>query len=204
MAAAAGVAIGAHPGYPDLQGFGRRSMALSPEEARAAVMYQVGALQAFARANGAKLRHVKLHGALYNAAAVDFDLALAICDGIRAVAPDALFLGLAGSRMLDAAAQTGLRAASEVFADRAYNDDGTLVSRRLPGAVLHDADLAIARTLRMVKDGVVESVNGRLVPIRADSICVHGDNASALAFVRSIRQALLDAGVTLAPPGGEP
>lgn len=194
-AVAAGTAVGAHPGYPDLLGFGRRSMALSPDEARTAVMYQVGALQAFVRAQGAKLQHVKPHGALYNTAAKDMALALAICEGIAAVAPDAIVLGLAGSCLLKAARQTGLRWASEVFADRAYQSDGSLVPRSRPGAVITDRDCAIARAVRMVRDGVVTTADGVDMPILAHSICVHGDNPSAVAFVESIRAALTDAGV---------
>ena len=192
-----GVAVGAHPGLPDLQGFGRRRMELTPDEARAMVMYQVGALQAFLRAEGVALQHVKLHGALYNAAAMDLKLSLAICEGIRSVAPEAVFMGLAGSRMLEAAREAGLQTASEVFADRAYNDDGTLVSRRLPGAVLTDPDEIAARALRMVRDGVVESVNGVTVPILAETICVHGDNQSALTAAGRIRDALRAAGVAV-------
>lgn len=199
LAKSAHVAVGAHPGYPDLQGFGRRSMALSPAEAKAYTVYQMGALTAFLKAQGMTLQHVKLHGALYNNAAVDEKLALAICEGIQAVQPDIILLGLANSRMIDAARKVGLRAASEVFADRAYNDDGTLVSRKLPGAVLHDADLAIARTVRMVREGVVETISGKVIPIQADSICVHGDNASALEFVSRIRKALQDEGVSIVP-----
>ena len=192
-----GTAVGAHPGLPDLQGFGRRRMDLTPDEARAMVMYQVGALQAFLRAEGMALQHVKLHGALYNAAAVDMRLSLAICEGIRSMAPDAVFMGLAGSRMLEAALEAGLRTASEVFADRAYNDDGTLVSRREPGAVLTDPDEIAARALRMVRDGVVESIHGVPVSITADTICLHGDNQSALNVAGRIRQALGDAGVVV-------
>lgn len=197
LAAQSGTEVGAHPGYPDLQGFGRRSLAMSPDEVRACVMYQVGALQGFLRAQGMTLQHVKPHGAMYNDAALSPQIARAICLGVKAVAPDAVLLGLAGSCLLDEAQKLGLQTASEVFADRAYNDDGTLVSRRLPGAVLHDADAAIARTVRMVREGVVESVSGRSIPIRADSICVHGDNPSALDFVRRIRSALEEAGVAV-------
>jgi len=196
-----GIAVGAHPGYPDLGGFGRRNLAMSYDEARTCVMYQVGALQAFLAAQGMRLQHVKLHGALYNTAAKDEALSLAICEGIAAIAPDAVFLGLAGSCMITAAEKVGLKAMSEVFADRAYNDDGSLVSRRLPGAVLHDAEEAIARTVRMVKEGVVTSINGRDIPIRADSVCVHGDNDSALEFVKNIRAALESAGVSVLPLG---
>jgi len=199
LAKEAGVAVGAHPGFPDLQGFGRRNLAMSPGEAASCVIYQVGALRAFLSAEGMRLQHVKLHGALYNMAAADYELSRAICDSIRKIAPDAVFLGLSGSRMLEAARDAGLQTAGEVFADRAYNDDGSLVSRRLPGAVLHDPEEAIARTVRMVTEGKVRSINGRDLPIRADSVCVHGDNESALVFVRRIREALEQAGVSVCP-----
>ena len=194
-AVASGTAVGAHPGYPDLLGFGRRNMALSPSEARTAVMYQVGALQAFLRANGAKLQHVKPHGALYNTAAKDMALALAICEGVRAVAPDAIILGLAGSCLLKAAQQLGLRWASEVFADRAYQADGSLVPRSQPGAVITDPDCAIRRAVRMVKEGVVTTADGTELPILAHSICVHGDNPAAVAFVEAIHAALVAEGI---------
>ena len=194
-AVASGTAVGAHPGYPDLLGFGRRNMALSPSEARTAVMYQVGAIQAFLRANGAKLQHVKPHGALYNTAAKDMALALAICEGVRAVAPDAIILGLAGSCLLKAAQQLGLRWASEVLADRAYQADGSLVPRSQPGAVITDPDCAIRRAVRMVKEGVVTTADGTELPILAHSICVHGDNPAAVAFVEAIHAALVAEGI---------
>ena len=193
------VRVGAHPGYPDLQGFGRRNMALTPEETKNDVLYQVGAIQAFLKAYDMPLQHVKLHGALYNTAAKSYELSLAICEGIRKIAPDAVFLGLSGSKMLEAAEHAGLRTAGEVFADRAYHSDGSLVSRREPGSVLHDPEVVIARTIRMVRDGVVESVEGELVPIRADSICVHGDTREAVCFVASIRKALTEAGIRICP-----
>lgn len=190
MAAEAGAAVGAHPGFPDLLGFGRRNIAVTPEEAKAYVKYQLGALSAFTRSRGVKLQHFKAHGALYNMAAVDAALAQAICEGACEVEPDIVFLGLANSKMIEAAGHLGMRVASEVFADRAYADDGTLVSRKLPGSIIHDRDIAIARVVRMVREGVVESINGREIPIKADSVCVHGDNPKALEFVRSIRDAL--------------
>ena len=193
--AAAGTAVGAHPGYPDLLGFGRRNMALSPDEARTAVMYQVGALQAFLKAQGLPLQHVKPHGALYNTAAKDMNLALAICEGVRTVAPDAIILGLAGSCLLTAAQQTGLRWASEVFADRAYQSDGSLVPRSRPGAVITDRDCAIRRAVRMVREGVVTTADGVNIPILAHSICVHGDNPAAVAFVEKIHAALVAEGI---------
>ena len=192
-----GTAVGAHPGFPDLMGFGRRNMAVTPEEAKAYVKYQLGALQAFAKAHGVKIQHVKPHGALYNMAAVDEKLAKAMCEADYEVDKDIIFMGLAGSKMITAAEETGLKAASEVFADRAYNDDGTLVSRKLPGAVIKDKDLAIQRVVRMVKEGKVESINGKDIDIKADSICVHGDNPKALEFVKNIRETLEKEGVTI-------
>lgn len=192
-----GVAVGAHPGYPDLMGFGRRNMALSPDEARTYVKYQLGALAAFTQSAGIPLQHVKLHGAFYNRAAADETLARAVCEGIAQVDKNLIVLALAGSPMLDIARACGLRAASEVFADRAYNPDGSLVSRSLPGAVLHDRELATQRVVRMVKEGLVESIAGEDIPIRADSICVHGDNPEALAFVSDIRQKLEESGVEI-------
>lgn len=192
-----GTAIGAHPGFPDREGFGRRNMAVSPEEAKAYMKYQLGALLAFAQSQGMRIQHVKPHGALYNMAAVDEKLAAALCEAVYDVDPNIIFMGLAGSKMISAAEKTGLRAASEVFADRAYQDDGTLVSRRLPGSVIQDQELAIRRTVRMVKEGRVTSLQGKDIPIRADSICVHGDNPKALEFVKAIREALMAEGVEI-------
>ena len=195
MAVKANTAVGAHPGFPDLQGFGRRNMVISPEEAKAYIKYQVGALNAFAAGCGIRLQHVKPHGAFYNMAAKDCKLAEAICQGIYEVDQDLILLGLAGSEHIKAAEKIGLRSASEVFADRGYTDDGTLVPRKLPGAMIHDRKLAIDRTVRMVKEGVVETVSGNLIPIKADSICVHGDNPDALGFVKEIKERLLAEGV---------
>lgn len=148
-AKAAGVAVGAHPGFPDLMGFGRRNMVVSPKEVKAYVKYQLGALMAFAAAEGIRLQHCKPHGALYNMAGKDMDLALAIAEAIAEVDESIILLGLANSKMIDAGKQLGLRVANEVFADRAYQADGSLVPRKLPGAVIHDKDEAIARTVRM-------------------------------------------------------
>ena len=150
---------------------------------------------AFTGSLGMKIQHVKPHGALYNMAAVDEKLARAMCEAVYEVDKDIIFMGLAGSWMVKAAEETGLKAASEVFADRAYNDDGTLVSRKLPGAVIKDEELAIRRVVRMVKEGTVETINGHKIAIRADSICVHGDNPKALEFVKNIREALAAEGV---------
>ena len=197
LAKKSGVAVGAHPGFPDLMGFGRRNMAVTPEEAKAYIKYQLGALYALTQSQGVKIQHVKPHGALYNMAAVDEKLARAMCEAVYEVDKDIIFMGLAGSKMIDAAKEVGLKAASEVFADRAYNDDGTLVSRKLPGAVIKDKELAIRRVVRMVKEGKVESINGKDISIQADSICVHGDNPKALEFVRNIRETLQSEGVEI-------
>lgn len=188
-------AVGAHPGYPDLMGFGRRNMKVKPEEAKAYIKYQVGALIAFTHSCGIKLQHVKPHGAFYNMAAVDDKLAIAICEGIQEVDSDLIVLGLAGSAHIRAAKAVGLKVASEVFADRAYMDDGTLVPRSMPGAMVHDKDLAITRTVRMVKEGCVETITGKVIPIQADSICVHGDNPNAIGFVKEIRETLEHEGI---------
>lgn len=190
-----GTAIGAHPGFPDLLGFGRRNLAATPEEVKAYVKYQLGALMAFAKANGAAIQHVKAHGALYNMAAKDAKLAVAIAEAIREVDQNIILMGLANSEMINAGKEMGLKTANEVFADRAYNPDGTLVSRSLPGAVIHDADLAISRVVRMVKEGKVQAVNGEDIEIKADSICVHGDNPEAVEFTRRIRATLEKEGV---------
>ncbi len=190
-----GVAIGAHPGFPDLQGFGRRNMAVTPQEVKVYVQYQVGALLAFCREQGLNLHHVKPHGALYNMAAKDYDLAEGICLGIRAAAPDTVVLGLSGSEMIRAAEAAGLKAANEVFADRAYQPDGTLVPRKQPGAMIEDEEEAIARVIRMVTQGKVRANDGADISIRADSVCVHGDNPRALDFTSRIRKALEAAGV---------
>ena len=196
---AAGVAVGAHPGFPDLAGFGRRNMNCSPREVKAYIQYQMGALLAFTAAHGVKLQHVKPHGALYNMAAKDLDLALAIAQGVASVDRDVILLGLAGSQMLEAGRQTGLRVASEVFADRAYQADGSLVPRSRPGAVIHDPEEAISRTVRMVTQGRVTAITGEEVAIDAHSICVHGDNPSAVEFVRRIRARLEEEGAAIVP-----
>ena len=192
-----GTAVGAHPGFPDLMGFGRRNMAVTPEEAKAYVKYQLGALWAFTESYGLKIQHVKPHGAIYNMAAVDEKLAIAMCEAVYEVDKDIIFMGLAGSKMITVAEKVGLKAASEVFADRAYNDDGTLVSRKLPGSMIKDKDLAIKRVVRMIKEGKVETINGNHIDIKADSVCVHGDNPKALEFVKNIRETLISEGITI-------
>lgn len=190
-----GVGVGAHPGFPDLMGFGRREMKITPAEAKAYVTYQIGALEAFARAAGISLRHVKAHGALYNMAAKDEKLAMAIAEAVKATNPELILMGLANSCLTKAGEQIGLRVAHEVFADRAYQVDGTLVGRSQPGSMIEDADLAIRRVVKMVKEGKVEAVTGEDISIQADSICVHGDSPKALEFVQKIRKALEEEGI---------
>jgi UPF0271 protein len=194
-----GLGIGAHPGFPDLLGFGRRKMDITPEEGRNYVIYQLGALQAFARAKGIEVQHVKLHGAFYNMAAIDYKLSLEIAKGIYQVDKDIILLALAGSQMVKAGKEAGLKVAEEVFADRAYNSNGTLVSRKLPGSVIHDKDLAIERVKSMVKYGKVKAITGEEIDIKADSICVHGDNPEAVDFVKLIRERLEEDGIQIKP-----
>lgn len=194
-----GVAAGAHPGFPDLLGFGRRNMNVSPAGAKAYVQYQIGALQAFCKASGLTLQHVKPHGALYNMAGKDYALSRAICEGIAEVDDSLILLGLSGSEMLKAAKDVGLRAAKEVFADRAYEEDGSLVARTKPGAMITDEDEAIERVIGMVKYGKVKALTGKEIEIEANSVCVHGDGEKALAFVEKIRAALERENITIAP-----
>ena len=198
-AAQRGVAVGAHVGYPDLAGFGRRAMDPSSRELVADVVYQIGALQGLAAAAGTRVRYVKPHGALYNTIAHDERQAGDVITAMLAVDPGLALLALAGSPLIGWARARGLRVVAEAFADRAYHDDGTLVSRRQPGAVLHDADAIAARMLRLVQTGEVESITGRGVRVQADSICVHGDSPGAVDAARAIRARLAQAGVVLRP-----
>ena len=194
-AAAKGVALGAHPSLPDLQGFGRRTMGITSEEARGLTLYQVGALEAFAKAAGTRLRHVKPHGALYNMAAKDRALADAIAGAVRDFEPSLVLVGLSGSELIRAGQEIGLRCASEVFADRGYEADGSLSPRGEPGAMITDEESAVSRVLRMVLEGRVESRTGVDVAIKAETVCIHGDQPKALAFARRLRKALEEAGV---------
>lgn len=197
-AIAHGVAVGAHPGYPDLIGFGRRDLDMAPDELEASLVYQVGAVATFARIAGTPLRHVKPHGALYNLAVREPRVAATIARAVARVSGELILIGLAGSGMLSAAADAGLASAAEAFADRAYEADGTLRSRRLPGALLDSPDRAAAQALSIVRDGRVTSHDGRVVHVRADTICIHGDTPAATDFAVAIRAALEDAGVTVA------
>ncbi|TGE18984.1 LamB/YcsF family protein [Hymenobacter elongatus] len=197
LALAQGVAIGAHPGLPDLVGFGRREMAVLPEEAFDMVVYQIGALAAFVTAEGGAMHHVKPHGALYNLAAVNDGLAEAIAEAVYQVNPALVLYGLAGSALVRAGQQRGLRTAQEVFADRTYQPDGTLTSRRLPHALITDQQQAIDQVVRMVQHGTVRAHTGEEVAIQADTVCIHGDGDHALEFARRIREVLQSAGVQL-------
>jgi len=196
-----GVAIGAHPGFADREHFGRREQPVTPAQARELVAAQVAALAAIARQAGARLAHVKPHGALYNQAAHDAALAAAVADAVREVNPELILFGLAGSHLLAAAQFRGLRAASEVFADRTYQPDGSLTPRSRPDALIQEEDDAVAQVLRMVREGRVRALGGRDVAVRADTVCVHGDGPHAVAFARRLHAELARAGVTLAPPG---
>lgn len=192
----AGVAIGAHPGLPDLQGFGRRTMSMTPDEVYALVIYQVGALDAFARSQGSRLHHVKTHGALYNMTARDPALANAVARAVHDLDP-ALPIYAANAAIARAARDFGLPAVFEVYADRTYQDDGTLTPRSLPHAMIEDVDQAIAQVKRMVKDGVVRSLSGKDVPIAADTLCIHGDQPGAVQFASQIRTALEAEGIAV-------
>src|SRR3954464_14888276 len=200
LAKARGVSIGAHPGYRDLHGFGRRPViGLSSAEIENLVAYQIGALQAIAIMAGPKVTHVKAHGALSNVACEDDMTARAIAAAIKAVDRDLVFVVLANSKLVTAGDAAGLPMAHEVFADRAYEDDGNLVSRRKPGAVLHDPAKIAERVVRMVQDGAVISVTGKVIKMRTDTVCIHGDTHGAVDIARGLRQALKDAGIEVAP-----
>ena len=195
LAATAGVTIGAHPGYPDLVGFGRRDLAMAPADLEAAIVYQVGAVAAFARAAGVGLRHVKAHGALYNRAAVDMTTAEVVARAVRRCSPDLVLVGLAGSMLLAAGEAAGLRTAAEAFPDRAYEPDGTLTPRGRPGAVLEDSAAVAERAVRMARDGEVVAVDGSTVAVRPDTICLHGDTPGAVEHARAVRAALEATGI---------
>lgn len=199
-AVAARVAIGAHPGYPDLAGFGRRDMEMPAAELEAAIVYQVGAVATFARAAGTDLRHVKPHGALYNRAARDPALAEAIARAVRRCSAELLLVGLAGSDLLAAGQAAGLDVVAEGFADRAYEPDGSLRSRKQPDAML-GAEAAAAQAVALVRDSSVRAVDGSTVTIRPETLCIHGDGEDAVAIALAVRAALEDAGVEIAPVG---
>jgi len=195
-----GVAIGAHPGFNDLHGFGRRMIrGDSPAEIERMVAYQIGAMQAVAALAGHKVTYVKAHGALNNMANEDMDLALAIARAIKGVDGSLINVCMPGLLMEKASEQIGVKVAREFFADRTYEDDGTLTSRKKPGAVLHDTEAAAERVLRAVQDKEVMTTSGKRIPVQFDTICVHGDEPSAVAMARAVRAKLEENGVTIAP-----
>ncbi|MCZ6866497.1 MAG: LamB/YcsF family protein [Chloroflexi bacterium] len=192
-----GVGVGAQPSFPDLMGFGRRNMSVSPEEARNDVTYQIGALQAFA--SGKKLQHVKPHGAMYNMAVGDKALARAICQATLEVDPNMILVALAGSAWVELAAEMGLRVAREAFADRAFTAQGTLVPRSEPGSVIHDVNEVVERSVKMVTRGKVTAITGEEIEIHSDSLCLHGDTPGAVEMARAVKEGLEAAGVEIVP-----
>ena len=192
-----GVAVGAHPSFPDLQGFGRRNMVVSPEEAKNDVIYQIGALAAFTKTK--KLQHVKPHGAMYNMAAGGGDLARAICEAVLEVDPEMILVVLTGTPWADLAEEMGLRVALEAFADRALNPDGTLVPRSLPGSVIHDPEELVARSIKMITEGKATAISGEEISVRADTLCLHGDTPGAVQLAADLKSKLEAAGVEIAP-----
>ncbi len=200
LAKARGVSVGAHPGYRDIHGFGRRPFyGMSAREIENLVAYQIGALQGVAALAGYKVTHVKAHGALSNVACEDDATARAIAAGIKAVDPGLVFVVLANSKLVAAGEAANLPMAHEIFADRAYEDDGNLVSRKKPGSVLHDPRQVAERVVRMVQDGAVVSITGKVMKMRTDTVCIHGDTPGAVEIARGVRQALEDAGIEVAP-----
>jgi UPF0271 protein len=199
LARAHGVAVGAHPGLPDLVGFGRREMQVRPAEVEDLVLYQIGALAAVAHAEGVTLQHVKAHGALYNMACRDEALAEAIAAAVAAFDPTLVLFGLPGSALLQAGLDAGLPVAAEAFADRAYLPDGSLAPRSQPGSVIHDVDTVVARAVTMVTESTAIATDGSRLAFEADTLCLHGDTPGAAALAAAIRRGLEDAGVTIAP-----
>jgi 5-oxoprolinase (ATP-hydrolysing) subunit A len=203
LAHSLGVSIGAHPGFPDLGGFGRREMKMSSDEIFNLVVYQVGAIQGAAGVCGTKVNHVKPHGALYNMASTDRKMADAVAKAVYAVNSELVLFALAGSELVRAGEAAGLKVAQEVFADRTYQQDGTLTSRSEPNAMIHDVEVAVERVLRMVKEKKVTAVNGQDIAIQADTICVHGDEPEALEFVKTLREKLLTEKINIQRVGVE-
>src|SRR5262245_54715813 len=193
-----GVAVGAHPGFPDLVGFGRREIKATPQDVEDLVLYQCAAIAGVAASEGLRVQHVKAHGALYNQACRDRALADAIARAVAALDRSLILLGLPGSELVRAGERAGLRVAAEIFADRAYEPDGSLASGAKPGAVIHDAEIVVERAIRMVRDGEVVATDGSVVPLKAETMCLHGDTPGAAALAQSIRQGLEGAGIRIA------
>jgi len=200
LAKQSGVAIGAHPSYPDLEGFGRREMNLAPEEVEDIVLYQIGALAAFCKAEGVELNHVKPHGALYNQAAKDIHLAEAIARAVKRFSPSLVLVGLAGSKLIEAGLDAGLMVGREAFPDRAYMKDGSLMPRNQTGAVLENPEEVMLNALRLAQDGIqVETADGHLDFFQIDTLCLHGDNPTAVENARMVSQVLREAGFDISP-----
>src|SRR5256714_7003385 len=195
-----GVAIGAHPSLPDIMGFGRRTMRISPQEMYDLIVYQAGAVEAFARAAGARLHHVKCHGALYNMAANDEALSEAMARAVRDLGSKVMLYALSNSKMMHVAKAKAVPVLGEVFADRGYSDDGTLAPRDRPGGMIEDAAEAVKRAIGMIEEGHVVSLSGKRVPVSADTLCLHGDQPGAVAFARAIRKAFSERGIEIAAP----
>lgn len=197
-----GVAVGAHPGYPDLMGFGRRNMTLTTKEVKNYIIYQAGALQAFAGVAGVNLQHIKPHGALYNMAVDDEALSKAIIEAVDSIGARIILFALSKSTTAKMAAEAGLRVACEVFADRAYKPDGSLVSRKMPGAVIENPKVVTERAVKMVMEGTVVAIDGTVVDLgEAHTICVHGDTLTAVELTKSLRKGLIDAGIEVRSVG---
>ncbi|MCC8050915.1 MAG: 5-oxoprolinase subunit PxpA [Clostridiales bacterium] len=197
MAKERGVAVGAHPGYPDLMGFGRRKMTLDPKETKNIIKYQVGALMAFTQSYGLKLQHVAPHGALGNLCQYDRETSRAICEAVYEIDPSIMIFYCAGAVLGEEAEKIGLKAASEIFVDRAYMDDLSLVPRKMEGSMITDEDFAIERCIRMVKEGKVTALSGKELEIKGDTLCVHGDGPKAFAFVKRITEAFAQEGIVI-------
>jgi len=193
------VAIGAHPGFPDLQGFGRRKMDIPPEEIKNIITYQIGALQAIAKAEGMSLQHIKPHGALYNMIANDRILGQAVVEAIHKIGKDLILVGLANSEIINIALKSGIRVAREGFADRAYNSDGTLVRRIMSGSVIANPDIIAKRVIKMIERQKVETIDGKIIDLQIDTICLHGDNKNVLNAIKSIRKILTEEKIKIAP-----
>lgn len=194
------LAVGAHPSFPDLQGFGRREMKMSVSEIFDIVLYQVSAVKGICEAFGAKLRHVKPHGALYNQAAKDEKIAKAIAEAVKMIDKNLIFYGLSGSFLISEAEKIGLKTASEVFADRTYQADGNLTPRSLENALIEDAETSLNKVLQMINSQTVTAINGEIIPIKAETICIHGDGKNALEFAKIINKTLQNAGISIESP----
>jgi UPF0271 protein len=195
-----GVAIGAHPSLPDLMGFGRRAMRISPQDMYDLVVYQAGAVEAFARAAGAKLHHVKCHGALYNMAANDEGLSEAMIRAVRDLGSNVILYALSESKNFQLAKKANIPVAGEVFADRGYSDDGTLAPRDKPGGMIEDPQASVTQVLGMIEGGYVTSLGGKRVPVAADTLCLHGDQPGAVTFAKKLRETFKEKGIAIAAP----